>query len=203
MSWPGEKQRHSMSSRGIQTNNVQSQPIKLLIPWEDLSQQKKRAWIKDRMSEFDTDEIASLYLKSLKNNAKELDMWKKLYHDPEYWFWRRERYEAKGVKDVFTNKGLKQYIEEDNHWNTELAVLVKKYNAKAAICGNVVVYENYIPLFRPIDDASFFKEAEPNVVYVWNMNDLPESQFEKEAATVRKQLGKDKKLELIYDPGGA
>ena len=232
MGWPGERQRHSMSARGIETNtsNQSNQPttnkytqnqmfivLDLLIGERESLQNRqytnyiwKSSYGGEDVIEYHGDKNIFTWLHVTEGETSvytpqemtnELPSIVELKDDHEIDV--QKILEARGVKDVFNKKGLDNYIKEDNHWNTELAELVKKHDAKAAIFGKVVTYENYIPLFRPINDASFFKEAEPNTIYVWNMNDLPEPEFEKEAAKVRNQFGKDKTIELIYDPGGA
>lgn len=78
---------------------------------------------------------------------------------------------------LFTKQRLKAYTKEDTRWNTELKDLVKGHQAKAVLYKGLVFYENYVPLWHPYDDNDSFDTAEQGVIYVWNMEDLPESKY--------------------------
>jgi len=168
MSWPGEKQRHAMSARGVQTKRRYGLSIMNKRPMFFDSVQDRRKVIKG---------IGGIHHST----------W---YEDVQH--------------PIFNEKNIKKFLKEDPVWqeDEEFSALVEKYNASAAIFGKVVVFENYIPLYRIHTEEQFFTMAEPNTLYVWNMNDLSEAEFEKEAMKVKK-VSLDKKIELVYDVGGA
>lgn len=235
MTWPGERQRHTMSSRGVQTarKEVSKQTIDVgEFDPKRLHRLYQQYWVANPkiQDKGDLQEVLDIYDDSvydfLDDNPFVIDMmvgvdtpeeaeikvyeiWGSLEDllDSEQWIVdvvhaAYNPNSASGVKDIFTKKGLDNYTKDDSHWNTDLADLIKKYDAKAAVFGKVVVYENYIPLFRIHDELDFFKEAEPNTLYVWNMNNLSESEFEKWGKKVKKECP-NKTVEMIYDPGGA
>ena len=127
---------------------------------------------------------------------------------------QRHSMSAKGVKSstrqnkysdndpIFNKKNYEKYIAEDSYWTDDIKWLVLKYKARAAMYGPVAVYENYIPLWRPIDDDDPFESAQPNTLYVWNIGDLDENIFKMWVGKVKKRFPAHK-IEAIEDPGGA
>lgn len=195
----GCRHEHSLNARGIKTKSIESVRINHIqskntidrIDYYDQMGGKYEDLIDDYMNEYEVNTFDELTLDQSDTILRNLES---LQH----------KLSSNGIKDIFTKVGYQKYIKEDNLWITELAPLVKQYNAKVSIVDNVVVYENYIPLFRPIgdDNMSFFKEATPNTIYIWNWQDLPTDKFEMVSSKVKKHIG-NKNVELIYDPGAA
>ena len=103
---------------------------------------------------------------------------------------------------IFNKKNHQRFLKEDPYWRDELKFQVLKHKARAAAVGPVLVYENYIPLYRLTKDEDCFAMAEANTLYVWNWKDKSEKIVDLWAAKVKK-AHPDKKIEIIYDPGGA
>jgi len=97
MSWPGEKQRHAMSARGISSRPVQLQTRGQLILWYELSDQQRKMWIRARLAEHDENEIIDFYMRDI--SQSEMNRWGELYHDPDYWS-EQEEYQTRGHDTV-------------------------------------------------------------------------------------------------------
>lgn len=108
----------------------------------------------------------------------------------------------KFLTTIFSKQNQKRYEAEDLWWEQNVNELIKKYNAKAAIYKGVVVYINYIPLYRIKDDEDSFKMAKSNTIYIWNLYDIDTREFNKTVKEIVKQLPKKYKVETSVDPGG-